>query len=133
MPKVIDPETGEVTRLPYEEGGIAASTEAEAEVSLSDEERSNLINLIMAITGSENPGSYLDLSGEQLRRAADKVKSDAESGKYDRNIGGAVHKRYTYQDLGYMHGGVHKGKPNPKTITYSKGGAVRGKTFSGSD
>jgi len=130
MPKVIDPETGEVTRLPYEEGGIAASTEAEAEVSLSDEERSNLINLIMDITGSENPVSYLDLSGEQLRRAADKVKSDAESGKYDRNIGGAVHN--TYQELGYMHGGVHKGKPNPKTITYSKGGAVRGKTFSGS-
>ena len=95
MPKVIDPETGEVTRLPYEEGGIAASTEAEAEGSLSDEERSNLINLIMDITGS-----------------------------------GAVHN--TYQELGYMHGGVHKGKPNPKTITYSKGGAVRGKTFSGS-
>ena len=122
MPEVIDEETGEVTKYPYDE--------AEDAVSLSDKERTNLINLIMDLTGGENPVHLLDLPDKELQQAADKVSGAAESGKYDRNIGGAVHN--TYQELGYMHGGVHKGKPNPKTIKYSKGGAVRGRTFSGS-
>lgn len=88
------------------------------------------INFIMEATGMENGAPLLDLTDPALRRAYEKVAKDAESGKYDRNMGGAVHN--TYQELGYMNGGVHKGKTNPKTIKYAKGGAVRGKTFRGS-
>ena len=88
------------------------------------------INFIMEVTGMENGAPLLDLSDSELRKAYVKVAQDAEGGQYDRNMGGAVHN--TYQELGYMHGGVHKGKTNPKTIKYAKGGAVRGKRFSGS-
>ena len=73
------------------------------------------INFIMEATGMENGAPLLDLTDPALRRAYEKVAKDAESGKYDRNMGGA-----------------HKGKTNPKTIKYAKGGAVRGKRFSGS-
>ena len=96
----------------------------------SDAARTADINFIMDATGMENGAPLLDLTDPALRMVYEKAAKDAESGKYDRNIGGAVHN--TYQELGYMHGGVHKGRPNPKTIKYSKGGAVRGRTFSGS-
>jgi hypothetical protein len=96
----------------------------------SDAARTADINFIMDATRMENGAPLLDLSDPALRKAYEKAAKDAESGKYDRNIGGAVHN--TYQELGYMHGGVHKGKTSPKTIKYSKGGAVRGRTFSGS-
>ena len=96
----------------------------------SDAAKAADINYIMEVTGMENGAPLLDLSDPELRKAYVKVKEGAEGGEYDRNMGGAVHN--TYQELGYMHGGVHKGKTNPKTIKYAKGGAVRGKRFSGS-
>ena len=96
----------------------------------SDAARTADINFIMETTGAENGAYFLDLSDSALRKAYEKVAKDAEGGSYDRNMGGVVHD--TYQELGYMHGGVHKGKTNPKSIKYAKGGAVRGKRFSGS-
>jgi len=49
-------------------------------------------------------------------------ESSEDTGK---NIGGAV-----VDELGYRHGGMNLTKRGP--IKYSKGGAVRGRTFSGS-
>ena len=63
--------------------------------------------------------AYLAELGGQEERYARGLKEP------ERNIGGAV-----VDELGYMHGGMNYTKRGP--IKYSKGGAVRGRTFSGS-
>ena len=62
-----------------------------------------------------------DLTGDDL----DKVFQSAVDSAQGKNMGGAV-----IDDLGYAQGGLSFDKRGP--IRYAKGGAVKGKKFSGS-
>jgi len=62
-----------------------------------------------------------EMMGSDLNKAYQKALKDAEG----KNMGGAV-----IDDLGYAQGGLSFDKRGP--IRYAKGGAVKGKKFSGS-
>ena len=65
------------------------------------------------------------MSGRDLDTAYEKALSDAEKDVGGRNMGGMVR-----DELGYMQGGMGYTPRGP--IKYSKGGAARGKKYSGS-
>ena len=67
-----------------------------------------------------------DLVGDDLKKVYDAALRQAnEGGQKGRNMGGVVK-----DELGYMNGGMSYTERGP--IRYSKGGAVKGKTFRGS-
>jgi hypothetical protein len=134
MPKVIDLETGEVTRLPYEEGGIAASTEADRKAAAIASAPKNPtqadVNEAFSIVHDKEALDIFDLesSKQTIKNATPEQKAIARENMNipnGMNMGGVV-----VDELGYMNGGATYTKRGP--IKYSKGGAVRGKTFSGS-
>jgi hypothetical protein len=125
MPEVIDEETGEVTKFPYDESGIKAAAKSSAPKEPSDA----VVTESMGILNSEEPDLYDKAHSEQvLKNATPEQKAQARKDldiPEGMNMGGVV-----VDELGYMHGGMNYTKRGP--IKYSKGGAVRGRTFSGS-
>ena len=125
MPEVIDEETGEVTKFPYDESGIKAAAKASAPKEPSDA----VVTESMGILNSEEPDLYDKAHSEQvLKNATPEQKVQARKDldiPEGMNMGGVV-----VDELGYMHGGMNYTKRGP--IKYAKGGAVRGRTFSGS-
>ena len=133
MPKVIDPETGEVVHLPYFEGGAAAVDEkaikADAWASAPKEPTQADVNEAMGIITSEEKEDLYDLTHSKavLKNATPEQKAEAREDldiPEGMNMGGVV-----VDELGYMKGGMSYNKKQP--VKYSKGGAVRGKNFAG--
>jgi len=125
MPEVIDEETGEVTKFAYDEPGIKAAAEASAPEDPSDAD----VTESMGIQNSEEPDLYDKAYSKQvLKNATPEQKAQARKDlgiPEGMNMGGVV-----VDELGYMHGGMNFMPRGP--IKYAKGGAVRGKRFSGS-
>ena len=132
MPKVIDPETGEVTRLPYEEGGVVDAAvryptkEAAQEHADTFDDATGATAVTQEMTEYTTGGTYWVVVPGKAVDLEGYFKESAEVRKATgKNMGGVV-----VDELGYMNGGATYTKRGP--IKYSKGGAVRGKTFSGS-
>ena len=125
MPEVTDEETGEVTKFPYDEPGIKAAAKASAPENPTGAD----VVESMGILNSENPDLYDKAHSEQvLKNATPEQKAQARKDldiPEGMNMGGVV-----VDELGYMHGGMNFTNRGP--IKYAKGGAVRGKKFSGS-
>jgi hypothetical protein len=103
--------------------GSSTGTEAGVDFSYpSKEDRTADINYILNTTGMRSPELLLDLSDSDLRKAYIKVNADAEAGRYDKKDG-----RTSGRNIGGIIEDTARGP-----IRYSKGGAVKGKTFRGS-
>jgi hypothetical protein len=115
MSEVIDEETGEVTKA-------AAKASAPKNPTGADVVES------MGILNSEDPDLYDKAHSEQvLKNATPEQKAQARKDldiPEGMNMGGVV------DELGYRQGGMNFTNRGP--VKYAKGGAVRGKRFSGS-
>ena len=108
--------------------GSSIGTEAGVDFSYSSkEDRTADINYILNTTGMRSPELLLDLSDSDLRKAYIKVNADAEAGRYDKKDGRTSGRKRTYFNIGGIIEDTARGP-----IRYSKGGAVKGKTFRGS-
>jgi hypothetical protein len=122
MPKT---KSGEL--IPYQIGG---SAEADARLSAPKDPTIADVTEAMGILNDEGPQDPYDAehSRQVLKNATPEQKAEARKDLNipdGLNMGGVV-----VDELGYMHGGLgftHRGP-----IKYSKGGAVKGKTFRGS-
>ncbi len=112
MPKT---KSGEL--IPYMSGGFSVKDLLVGSDSDSDREKRELIMDVLKV----GRGTVADMHGEDLEKTYQKALSEAEG----KNMGGVV-----VDELGYMNGGVIEDTRGP--IKYSKGGAVKGKTFRGS-
>jgi hypothetical protein len=105
------------------ESGPSTGTEAAVEFSYpSKEDRNADTNYILNTTGMKNPEVLLGLSDPKLRRAYHKVRADEDAGRYDKRG-----SRTSRRNIGGIIEDTARGP-----ISYSKGGAVKGKTFRGS-
>jgi len=103
--------------IPYEKGG---SFDAEV-AGVSDQVKRETIMDVFGVGKS----TAAELVGDALDTSYRKALKEAESEPLGRNMGGVVK-----DELGYMDGGMSYSERGP--IKYSKGGAVKGKTFRGS-
>ena len=122
MPKT---KSGEL--IPYQIGG---SAEADARLSAPKDPTIADVTEAMGILNTKGPQDPYDAahSEQVLKNATPEQTAEARKDLNipdGLNMGGVV-----VDELGYMHGGLgftHRGP-----IKYSKGGAVKGKTFRGS-
>jgi hypothetical protein len=91
------------------------------EGGVSDKDKREFIMDVQKVGRS----TVAEMSGRDLDTAYEKALSDAEKDVGGRNMGGMVR-----DELGYMQGGMGYTPRGP--IKYSKGGAARGKKYSGS-
>ena len=104
------------------EGSSTGTESVEQEFSYPDKEARNAdINYIMYATGTQNPTSLLDMKDPDIRKAY-LYHSGKQPGPYDKKDG-----RTSGRNIGGIIEDTVRGP-----IRYSKGGAVKGKTFRGS-
>lgn len=116
------PKTKSGKPIPYMSGGfnikdLLSDESEEFSDKVSDQEKREFIMDVQKV----GRNTVADMTGSDLDTAYQKALKDAEG----KNMGGVV-----VDDLGYAQGGLSFDKRGP--IRYAKGGAVKGKKFSGS-
>lgn len=124
------PKTKSGKPIPYMSGGFniadllgdsGKNISNESSKTVSDKDKRELIMDVLKVGRS----TVAEMSGDDLDTSYKKALSDSEKDVGGRNMGGAV-----VDELGYMQGGMGFTERGP--IRYAKGGAVKGKKFSGS-
>ena len=113
----------------YDEKGIKAAAAAAAAASAPKKPSDAEVNEAMGIVTDEGEQDPYDLAHSKavLKNATPEQKAKAREDldiPEGMNMGGVV-----VDELGYMKGGMSYDKRQP--VKYSKGGAVKGKNFSG--
>jgi len=124
------PKTKSGKPIPYKEGGVGEVDvmfgESYPVIKQKTEEptRGEMIEIISDVL-KVGPSSLAEMSTEDLKVAHKKAISQQGEEVGGKNMGGMVR-----DELGYMQGGMGYTPRGP--IKYAKGGAARGKRFSGS-